>query len=114
MIAHNVKVGDLFCMSWGYDQTNIEFFQVVRTSANSVWVREIAARSVPGSQGFMCENVTPVKDSFLENSSWCGAGNPPTMRRVKVYCDTPHFSFQGRYNARPTTTETPHFNSWYA
>lgn len=34
------KVGDIFYTSWGYDQTNVEFFKVVRVSAASVWVQE--------------------------------------------------------------------------
>lgn len=34
------KVGDIFYTSWGYDQTNVEFLQVVRVSASSVWVQE--------------------------------------------------------------------------
>lgn len=35
-----VKVGDIFYTSWGYDQTNVEFFKVVRVSKSSVWVQE--------------------------------------------------------------------------
>ena len=34
------KVGDIFYTSWGYDQTNVEFLQVVRVSESSVWVQE--------------------------------------------------------------------------
>ena len=34
------KVGDIFYTSWGYDQTNVEFLKVVRTTASSVWVQE--------------------------------------------------------------------------
>lgn len=34
------KVGDIFYTSWGYDQTNVEFLQVVRVSNSSVWVQE--------------------------------------------------------------------------
>ena len=36
-----VKVGDIFRMTWGYDQTNNDFFQVIElVGANSVRVRE--------------------------------------------------------------------------
>ena len=38
----NVKVGDLFYSSWGYEQTNITFFQVVElVGKKSVRVREV-------------------------------------------------------------------------
>ena len=39
--AHGVKVGDLFSMSWGYDQTNVDFFQVVKVSEKCAWVVEV-------------------------------------------------------------------------
>jgi hypothetical protein len=35
-----VKVGDIFYTSWGYDQTNVEFYKVVRATKSSVWVQE--------------------------------------------------------------------------
>lgn len=35
-----VKVGDIFYTSWGYDQTNVEFYKVVRATKSSVWIQE--------------------------------------------------------------------------
>ena len=39
--SHGVKVGDLFYMSWGYDQTNVNFFQVVKISDKCAWIKEV-------------------------------------------------------------------------
>ena len=40
--SFGVKVGDLFYMSWGYEQTNVDFYQVVALAGNSsVRVREV-------------------------------------------------------------------------
>lgn len=36
----NFKLGDIISYSWGYDQTNVDFFEVVRVSASSVWIRQ--------------------------------------------------------------------------
>lgn len=38
-----LKAGDIFCWSWGYDQTNIDFFEVISVSASgkTVKVREL-------------------------------------------------------------------------
>jgi len=37
-----VKVGDVFSCSWGYDQTNVDFFQVVAlVGKNSVRLRQV-------------------------------------------------------------------------
>lgn len=59
------KVGDILYDSWGYDQTNIDFYQVTRTSPKSVWIRPIASEQVKGTEGFMSANVKPVKDKFI-------------------------------------------------
>jgi hypothetical protein len=39
---YGVKVGDLFYASWGYEQTNVDFFQVIElVGESSVRVREV-------------------------------------------------------------------------
>ena len=59
---HTFKVGDILYASWGYDQTNIDFFQVVGTTEKTVSVREIDSKTVGGSQG--TDYVMPVPDHF--------------------------------------------------
>lgn len=40
--AFGVKVGDIFSATWGYDQTNVDFFQVIAlVGEKSVRVREV-------------------------------------------------------------------------
>ena len=39
---NTIKIGDLFRASWGYDQTNINYYEVVAKTAKTVTVREIA------------------------------------------------------------------------
>jgi hypothetical protein len=51
-------IGTVWATSWGYDQTNVEFFQVIRETAKSVWVREIAAEARNG-------RVWPIVGTFL-------------------------------------------------
>ena len=112
----NVKVGDLFSMSWGYDQTNVNYFQVTRTTPKGVYVREIGAKSVPDTQGFMCETVRPVKDSFLSSSQWCGgygSNNPETFRKLNLKYGA-GFNFKGRYFASLVKGSGEQYNSWYA
>jgi hypothetical protein len=111
-------------MSWGYDQTNVNYFQVTRVSAKGVWVREIGCESVPGTQGFMCQDVKPSPGKFLDRSQWCGGyngANPETFRRIQMYTSTfgdkktqPIFNFSGRYIAFPVNVTETHYNSWYA
>lgn len=42
-IAADPQPGDIYRTSWGYDQTNVEFFQVVRRTPGTVTLRRIAA-----------------------------------------------------------------------
>lgn len=58
------QVGDIFVNSWGYDQTNVDAYQVIRLTPKKMVLREIATQPVPETDGFMCCNVVPVKDKF--------------------------------------------------
>ena len=60
-------VGDIVCNSWGYEQTNVDFAQVVSMTAKTITVRPIAQKTVEGSIGNsgMSERVLGVKDCFL-------------------------------------------------
>lgn len=112
---HAVRVGDIFCMSWGYDQTNVNYFQVTRLTPKGAYMREIGAKSVPGTQGFMCETVQPAPGNFLPNSQWCGTGNFDTFRRInydgKGGAST---SFGRHYWARRVSATSSTYCSWYA
>ena len=116
--THNVKIGQIFSMSWGYDQTNVNYFQVVSLTAKGVYVREIGACSVPDTQGFMSEDVKPNTDRFLDRSQWCGgfnSQNEPTFRRIQLNANgQPYFNFQGRYFARLVAENESTYCSWYA
>lgn len=48
--AKPVEVGDIFYSSWGYDQTNVDFYEVVglTPSGKSVKVRRIGNKYVSG------------------------------------------------------------------
>ena len=43
MENHDPQVGDIYRTSWGYDQTNVEFFQVVARTAKTVRLRRISS-----------------------------------------------------------------------
>jgi hypothetical protein len=60
-----VAVGDIFINTWGYDQTNADFWQVVWKTAKGLKLRRINSREV--ETGFMCGRATPIKDSFVND-----------------------------------------------
>ena len=61
----NVKEGDIYVASWGWEQTNVDAYQVVAKKGATVTLREIALCSVEGSEQFMADRVKPVKDVFI-------------------------------------------------
>lgn len=62
---HTLKVGDILVSSWGYDQTNIDYYQVTRVpGSQSVEIRQIAANS-GGEDGFMTAKCTAAPDQFI-------------------------------------------------
>jgi len=60
---HQVEEGALFYESWGYDQTNINFYQVVKALPKSVYIREVASTVVEDLESQ--ELVVPVPDNFI-------------------------------------------------
>lgn len=57
------EVGDLLSGSWGYEQTNVDFYQVVAVSGTMVTIREVARYGY--ATGSMTEKVYPCKDKFI-------------------------------------------------
>jgi hypothetical protein len=55
--VESIKVGDIFVGSWGYDQTNVEFYQVVEKKGVTCKIQEIGQKVVEETQG--CDYVRP-------------------------------------------------------
>lgn len=54
---YGIKVGDVFHMSWGYDQTSNDFFQVIAlVGKTSVRIREVTLNYTSINQGDMYED----------------------------------------------------------
>jgi hypothetical protein len=58
-----LEVGDIWNSSWGYDQTNVDFYQVVKVTAKTVTVRKIG-KVTEELTGRFTGTVMPVADSF--------------------------------------------------
>jgi hypothetical protein len=60
-----LKVGDILMNMWGYDQTNIDYYQVTKLVGKcSVEIREIGAINM-GEDGFMTGKCKPDKGNFV-------------------------------------------------
>ena len=70
--VHTLKVGDILYSSWGYDQTNIDFYQVTKVIGKAVEIREIGKSISESSGRGYDDEVMPVPNRFI---------NPP-MRKI--------------------------------
>lgn len=97
---HTLKVGDILDYTWGYDQTNAEFFQVVSTTRQTATIHQIASHTE--TTGFMSGYATPIPDRFLPNEK-------PMLKRVQpVNYISMDFGSADLWDGRPVRC------SWYA
>jgi hypothetical protein len=101
--THTLVVGDVVWSSWGYEQTNVAFYQVVRVvSAKSVEVRQISQETT--EDGFMSGRTIGLKDQFLK-------GALGLVRRAegdRVMCIDRSRHSASKWDGKPQ------FCSWYA
>jgi len=90
---HNVQVGDIFLCSWGYDQTNIDYYQVTRVMGAMVEVREIARQSEQTQ--WLQGNCVPAPGKFIGEAM---------RKKISVWRDEPSFrvnSFSSAHRIKP-------------
>lgn len=92
------KVGDVLYDSWGYEQTNIDFYQVVAVGPKSVKIREIG-QVVSHQPGYssMSEFVAPDVDNFV------GEAKTKTLQVLsngEVYIKSRH-GWISKYEGKP-------------
>lgn len=98
------KVGDVIYNSWGYEQTNIEFYQVTKVGVKSIEIKEIHKKTVQGSEGFMSCNVLPDIDNFIEN----GDSYNLRVKHEGRLSNPKSFFYMCKHDGRPK------YNSFYA
>jgi len=95
---HTLNIGDVLNTSWGYDQTNVDFYEVVAVSGVMVTLREIAATLT--ETGFMCGETIPKPGHFV---------GEPIRRRASA---TNHVRIHTSASASPWNGR-PQYVSWY-
>lgn len=68
-----VEVGTIFYSSWGYDQTNVDFYEVVALTPKGVKVKGISKRLADDGSG-----VVAIPGSFK-------ADGPGDQKRLQTY-----------------------------
>lgn len=95
-----LAVGEILSTCWGYEQTNCDFFQIVKMTDKSIWLREIESESKPCN--YMSYEVKPVKDKFKEDSK-------VIRKTIKDYMKLNDFQFLDHYNKGNVLIETKYY-----
>jgi hypothetical protein len=108
---HGLKVGDIIVNSWGYDQSNIDFYAVVKSSANYVWLHPVAQDG--RETGFMCGYTWPsdpirICPKKLED----GTDAEPVKHGASTCNGSDYVSM--KYGSGHKWDGKPEHNSWYA
>lgn len=96
----DVKVGDIYYTSWGYDQTNVDFYKLIALKGKTGTFETLTSDIVPGSEGFMSAQVTagePTGKTFTSRITGDVATQMPYGQR-----------------AHKTTAGKSFQSSWYA
>jgi hypothetical protein len=105
---HGLKVGDILHYSWGYDQTQCEFYQVTATTPGTITMREVAQQTAPGSTvpHGMADSRLALKGEFL-------ADEEPITKRVQYSAEGPG-SVTMKHGCASLWDGRPKYRSWYA
>jgi hypothetical protein len=104
-LLNTVNVGDIFHYSWGYDQTQCEFYQIVEKKGCYALLKEIGQETVAGSEGFMCDHRIAKKDAFINNAK--------IIRKKILFSNgKPYFSFD--FGSCSLWDGNSCYCSWYA
>lgn len=96
------KPGDILYDSWGYEQTNVDFYEVVEVrTASTIVIRQIAQDTEETS--FMSGHTTPRPGEFI---------GEPIIKRIQWYEGRPYikseFGCISKWDGKPVHC------SWYA
>jgi hypothetical protein len=79
---HTFQVGAILYSSWGYDQTNIDFYQVTAVGNSTIKIRPIEQKIESSSRGI--DYVVAVPDHFTGPEMLKRAG-PNNMIKLNSY-----------------------------
>lgn len=104
-INDHFKVGDVVYNSWGWEQTNIEFYQVVSVKGSKIVCKELRQRLTDSGGSSMSANTVPIIDDFLNNQITLTV--KPAFHGFKICPLKSHYYFS-KWDG------TPKYCSWYA
>lgn len=87
------QVGDILYSSWGYEQTNIDFYQIIALKGKTSVVLRKIAQIETEQTGWLSEKVIAAKDSFI--------GEPFTKRDLGGSVKIEKYAHATKWDGRP-------------
>lgn len=104
-LMNMASIGDIFYSTWGYDQTNADFFQVVAVKNKTIMVRHIKKEVNDPKDGTMTGNAIPIKNAF--------DGAPKTKKLSARYDGQESFDAGNSMGSARKWNGNPIAISWY-
>lgn len=67
-VAENAKVDDIYYTSWGYEQTNVDFFQIIEKAGHKITFRQLEENVIYNDS--MQGTKTPVPNKFKNEKTF--------------------------------------------
>lgn len=87
--THALEVGMILVAMWGYDQTNVDWYEVVKVTPATVQIRQIKSKR-EADAGFMSEHVVPDPGNYI---------GEPIRRKPLTYTSRPAVAVESYANA---------------
>lgn len=100
-LKDKLTVGDIFYTSWGYEQTNVDFYEVTGFLNKLVLVREISQRKK--ETGFMSGSTIPVPGKFISGQLKAKPifNNDETVHGITIYGVPSSANYAARWDGQP-------------
>lgn len=98
---HTLEPGNVIYNAWGYDQTNIDFYEITKCSAHFVWLQRLSSHTT--ETGFMQGHAVPAIGT---------RSGQVTHHRVYRFHENNSVHFE--FGSGTLWDGKPKFCSWYA
>ena len=99
---HDVKVGDIYYTSWGYDQTNIDFYEVVNVRGSRIDLKELTQKVVNQGDAGYDDKVVPG-DTFANDKIYT-----VSARADGTLTSLSSFEYLHKWDGQPKSQTNPY------
>ena len=100
---HNLNIGDILCSQWGYEQTNVCYYQVVGLKGKTMASLKRISKQICDNSG-LYGSCIPLPDSFVDEEVLTRRVLPP-VSRIDPICYVEIDSFERAYFKAPVMVD---------